>query len=165
MGTLSAASGLKSFAVATSCGFCLASYQDGGWTKDPEMRPLADSPLGKIVTLVLTRLLVSTPELASQLIGSGVKVAMDNYFTSLLLFLYLLKSKIFAVGTARTNRKGFAGALDVFRKKTTRLRKRSDMNFARSGEIAVCEWKDTKVVTFASTIHIKESDFQPKEYR
>ncbi|CAN0394063.1 unnamed protein product [Ascophyllum nodosum] len=69
---------------------------------------------------------------------------MDDYYTSVLLFLCLLKNEIFAMGTARTNRKGIAGALDVFRKIILRLRNKSDMNFARSGEIAACEWKDTK---------------------
>ena len=80
---LPAAIRLKSFAVGISCGYCLASYEDGGWSDDPEMAPLENSPLGKLVMPILVRLLVSTPELANELAnelaGSGVKIAMDNY--------------------------------------------------------------------------------------
>ena len=104
---LPAAIGLKSFAVGISCGYCLTSYQDGGWSDDPEMAPHENSPLGKLVMPILVRLLVSTPELANQLAGSGVKIAMDNYPIILHLFSFScvcsIKYKSCVVGTVRRN--------------------------------------------------------------
>ena len=38
------------------------------------------------------------------------------------------------------------------------------MNFARLGTLAVLEWKDTKVITLASTIHNTEKDFEPQPF-
>ena len=99
------------------------------------MAPHEDSPLGQLVMPIRVRLLVSTPELANELAGSGVKIAMDNYPIILhpFSFLCLLKHKIFVVGTVRRNHKGMAGALDMCCKTGGRLRKRGNMNFARSG--------------------------------
>ena len=90
--------------------------------------------------------------------------AMDNFFTSPTLLLCLETHKIYGVGTVRTNRIGLKGAVELFRAEGSKLSNKGDMNFARSGTLAVVEWKDTKIVTLASTIHNTKKDFEPQPF-
>ena len=91
-------------------------------------------------------------------------LACDNFFTSPILFLCLAACGIFAVGTLRSNLRGAAEAKAWLRENNEEvnnsgLRKRSQMVFARMGDIAFTLWKDSKDVCFASTIHIYEKHF------
>ena len=144
--------GIKSWGVACSTGYCFASRIDGGWKGNPPMAPMEDCPLGKI------------PELTVNINDSGVHVAMDNFSTSPTLLLCLETHKIYGVGTVRTNRVGLKGAVELFRAEGIKLSNKGDINFARSGTLAVVEWKDTKIVTLASTIHNTKKDFEPQPF-
>ena len=128
------------------------------------MAPMEDCPLGKIPNLVMQCMLHSCPELTVKVNDSGVHVAMDNFFTSPTLLLCLETHKIYGVGTVRTNRIGLKGAVELFRAEGSKLSNKGDMNFARSGTLAVVEWKDTKIVTLASTIHNTKKDFEPQPF-
>ena len=99
---------------------------------------------------------------------SGIMLACDNFFTSLILFLCLAACGIFAVGILRSNLRGAAEAKAWLRENNEEvnnsgllkmLLKRSQMVFARMGDIAFTLWKDSKDVFFASTIHIYEKHF------
>lgn len=138
---------------------------DGGSWGDKKLRPTEKCPLGRTTRMVLHVLLKACPEFGRQLDGSGVSVAMDNYFTSATLLLCLATHDIFAVGTVRKNRMGMGGALQFWKEKKESTKDRGDMLFARNGHLTVVEWIDSKVVHFMSSMHIFESDFVPLEFK
>lgn len=115
--------------------------------------------------MVLHVLLKACPDFGRQLDGSGVSVAMDNYFTSATLLLCLATHDIFAVGTVRKTRMGMGGALQFWKENEESTKVRGDMLFARNGHLTVVEWIDSKVVYFMSSMHIFESDFVPLEFK
>ena len=55
-----------SFAVGTSSSYCLAKYQDAGWSNNPELQLHATSLVEKITML------------AKQLEGSGFEMARED---------------------------------------------------------------------------------------
>ena len=73
------------------------------------------------------------PLLAKQLLGSGTYVAMDNFFTSPILFFCLLLQGVFAVGILKEIHRGASHAVRYWRATKQTARKRGDMAFARFG--------------------------------
>ena len=74
-------------------------------------------PLVQDPKLVIQYMLHSCPELTEKLDGSGVYLAMDNFFTSHTLLFCLETHKIYGVGTVRMNRIGLKRAAEVFQKR------------------------------------------------
>ena len=148
---------MKQLALCDVKGYCLTNSVDGGMKGDPKLRPYLDDPLGRTTRHVLHVLLGECDLLRQKLDGSGVYLAMDNYFSSPTLFECLASHGIFAVGTCRSNRT--AGAQAYLQNLGRTIPNRGDMNFCRSEEIAFVNWKDSKDISLTSTIHIA----QPKE--
>ncbi len=73
----------------------------------------------------------------------------DNFFTSFPLMRTLLSRQIYAVGTVRTNRKGFPS--DALGQPGQPKPQRGDIAFRQSGNLVVTVWQDKKPVTLAST--------------
>jgi len=121
---------------------------------DPKLRHYFDCPLGRTTRQVLWVLLEACGTLREKLVGSGVYIAMDNFFTSPTLFECLAYHDIFCVGTCRSDRT--AGGLPYMQSLGCTLPERGDMNFCRSGEMAFVQWKDSKDVILCSTIHIAQ---------
>lgn len=130
------------------------SSVDGGFNGDPKIRDWFNCPLGRTTRHVLYVLLDACKEFKDKIDGSGVHVAMDNFFTSPTLFECLASHGIFAVGTCRKDRT--AGAVPFWESLDRRLLERGDMHFARSGNIAFVQWLDSKDVILCSTIHIAQ---------
>ena len=106
-------------------------------------------------------LLGASPTLRDKLHDSGTSIALDNYFTSPVLFECLASHDIFAVGTCRTTRT--SGAASYLQSLDRKLTKKGDMHYCRSGETGFVQWKDAKDVTFCSTIHIAEPSEEERE--
>ena len=124
------------------------------------MRDLSDYALVRTTNNVLRGMLGSTSALTAQVDGSGVKVAMDRYFTFTALFSCLMKHNVFCVGTAQKNRRGMRGAEHAFKTRGSRLKVKGDMNFVRSGELAAVQWKESRLANILSTIHVYDRDFR-----
>lgn len=161
---ISTSVGIKGWGLSCPSGFTFVQSVDGGFLPDPVLRAYGACPMGRTTRTVLHVILKTCPALAKQIDGSGVKIGMDNYFTSPCLLLCLASHDIFAVGTVRKNRMGVDGALQFMAKQGMIVKKRGDMAFARSGNLVVVHWMDAADLTFCSTIHIFEEHFQPKEY-
>ena len=80
--------------------------------------------------------------------GKWYTIAMDNYFTSPMLFENLLNRGFYAVGTARQGRVGFPRSLCVPEKTP---RGSLEIRVHRDREMAAIHWQDTKGVSFLST--------------
>lgn len=145
---------MKQLAACDVKGYCLINSVDGGMKGDPKLRPYMDCPLGRTTRHMLHVLLGECEVLREKLEGSGVFIAMDNYFTSPTLFECLASHDIFAVGTCRANRT--AGAQGFLQSLGRTIPNRGDMNFCRSGEVAFVQWKDSKDIFLCSTIHIAQ---------
>lgn len=119
--------------------------------------------------MVLFVILEACCELGQFLNGSGIHIAMDNYFTSPLLFLCLKDHSIFAVGTCRRNKVGISGAFEYWSRRGEVLEKQGDMRFARTAapeeEFMTVEWEDSSTVLILSTVHVHAKDFVPMEHR
>lgn len=157
--------GIKGWVVSCPSGWTYVQVIDGGSTGDKKLRPTEKFPLGHTTRMVLHVLLKAYPEFGRQLNGSGVSVAMDNYFTSATLLLCLATHDIFAVGTVRKNRMGMSGALQYWKENDESTTDRGYMLFARNGQLTVVEWIDSKEVHFMSSMHMFESDFVPMEFK
>lgn len=153
--------GLKLWAVACFTGYCFLSYTDGGFVGDPKLRGWASCPLGRTCRMVLFVLVGACDEFATQLRQSGTYIAMDNFFSSPILFLCLLWHGIFAVGTLKDIHRGASQAVQYWTVTRQTPRKKGEMVFARFGFLAFAQWKDSKLVRLLSTIHVKKSDFIP----
>ncbi|CAN0414963.1 unnamed protein product [Hapterophycus canaliculatus] len=90
---------------------------------------------------------------------------MDNYFASPILLLCLFWRGVFGVGTLRGNHRGAKHAVWYWAASRQSVKKRGDMSFARYGFLAFVQWKDSKLVNFISTIHVKKEHFLPLPYR
>ncbi|CAB1110363.1 unnamed protein product [Ectocarpus sp. CCAP 1310/34] len=113
-----------------------------------------DCPLGRTTRHLLHVLLGECGVLRQKIDGSGVFIAMDNYFTSPTLFECLASHDIFAVGTCRADRTASA---DVYLESLGRtIPNRGDMNFCRSGQVACVQWADSKDIFLISTIHVAQ---------
>lgn len=152
---------MKLLAACDITGYCLTSSVDVGYQGDPKLRPFQDCPLGRTTRHVLQVLLGECDVLRQKIDGSGVHIAMDNYFTSPTLFECLASHDIFAVGTCRSDRTAGADAyLDSLGRT---IPNRGDMNFCRSGQVAFVEWKDSKEIFLVSTIHIAQPGTKVKQ--
>lgn len=158
-------SGLKLWAVACFSGYSFASYTDGGFVGDPKLRKWADCPLGRTCRMVLFVLFGACPNLAEQLLQSGTYVAMDNFFSSPVLFNCLFWCGLFAVGTLKDIHRGASQAVRYWTTTKQTPRQKGDMAFARFGFLTFTQWKDSKLVRLLSTIHVNKGDFVPIPYR
>ena len=75
---------------------------------------------------------------------------MDNFFSSVPLFLDLMKEQIYACGTLRSDRKYLPADLKAVAKKG--LRSRGDFEFRQDEELVMIVWQDTKPVYMLSTL-------------
>ena len=119
--------------MACPSGWVYVQVVDGGSWGDKELRRTEKCPLGRTTRMVLHVLLKSCRAFGRQMDGSGVSIAMDNYFTSATLLLCLASHDIFAVGTVRKNRIGMDGALQFWAESKKSTVDRGDMLFARNG--------------------------------
>ena len=79
-------------------------------------------------------------------------VCDDNFFSSITLFLDLLRKGIYACGTLRQNRKGFPADLKQYTKRG--LSERGDFETRQASEkknLTVAVWQDNKPVTVVAT--------------
>lgn len=157
--------GIKVWAVACFTGYCFVGYTDGGFTGDPKLRAWADCPLGRTCRMVLFVLFGACPALAAQLLlFPGTHIAMDNFFTSPILFLCLYWNGVFAVGTLRQIHRGATDAVRYWTVTKQAPKKKGQMVFARFGFLSFVQWKDSALVSSLSTIHVAKKDFKPRPY-
>jgi len=90
--------------------------------------------------------------LCKSLLHQGYKIFMDNFYTSLKLYIDLLKLKTMACGTILANRKGFPGELRDT-KAFNKTANRGNMRWVRKGYLGIVQWKDNKIVNMITTIH------------
>jgi hypothetical protein len=89
--------------------------------------------------------------------GKNHILFIDNYFTSYPLFQNLMKKKIYACGTIRSNRKYLPNFLP------DKNLKRGDFDYYVSNHnIAVYKWMDNKPVHMISSLHSPNEIFQVK---
>ncbi|XP_070389530.1 piggyBac transposable element-derived protein 3-like [Dermacentor albipictus] len=90
--------------------------------------------------------------------GVGHKLFFDNYFTSLPLLREMLRKKIFAAGTVRSNRCEKC-PLRTEKELKKSGRGSSECVVSADGNIAITRWMDNRIVTLASNfIAIEEED-------
>ncbi|KAL2102833.1 hypothetical protein ACEWY4_002001 [Coilia grayii] len=91
----------------------------------------------------------------TQVLGTGYKLFVDNFYTSPALFKDLLAKKVWACGTIRKQRLGYPidhpGGL-------TNQSPRGSIRWIREGPLVFVQWKDTRDVRFCSTIHPAHSN-------
>lgn len=87
---------------------------------------------------------------------------MDNYFTSPTLFECLATHDIFALGTCRLDRT--AGAVQFWDSLDRNVHERGQMIFARSGEIAIVQWENSKDLILCSSIYIAHPSVDAAQY-
>lgn len=91
-------------------------------------------------------------DLTKDIAGENHKVYFDNYFTSMQLMNDLKKSKIYACGTVRKDRKGLP--IDF---KNDKSMKRGDTDWRMTNKgIVSMKWMDKKPIYFLSNFHDPE---------
>ena len=89
-------------------------------------------------------------KLTRSVTGRNHCVFMDNFFTSVPLFLQLLDDDIYACGTLRKDRKYLPEDLKQVSKKG--LPNRGDFMFRQDQNLVMTVWQDTKPVTMLTTL-------------
>ena len=82
----------------------------------------------------------------------GYRLFVDNWYTSVPLFLELERRGILACGTVRSNRKFLPKEIVDQQNEQVKRLKRGDSLFRQSGNLVCCTWKDKKPVHLLSTI-------------
>ncbi|CAB1112025.1 unnamed protein product [Ectocarpus sp. CCAP 1310/34] len=156
--------GIKGWAICCPSGYCFVQSIDGGFSGDIKLRPHATCPLGRSARTVLYVLLEACPTFSDKIVGSGITVAMDNFFTGASLVRCLATRDIFAVGTLRGNRTGVDLAKHLWDKEGLKATERGDMLTARSDELVIVKWIDSQEVYLMSTKHVFEDEWAPLAY-
>ena len=81
-------------------------------------------------------------------LGKGHRLFVDNFYTSIPLFLELLQHKMFATGTIISNHRHFPEGL-----KAVNLHEVGSYRFAVCDKMMACVWHDRRNVTMLSTMH------------
>ncbi|CAB1097497.1 unnamed protein product [Ectocarpus sp. CCAP 1310/34] len=125
--TATTTSGIKCWAGCCPSGYCFVQSIDGGFSGDIKLRPHASCPIGKSARTVVYVLLEACETFSDKIIGSGVTVAMDNFFTGAALLRYLATRDIFAVRTPRGNRTGVDLSNYIWSKEGMKVTERGQM--------------------------------------
>ena len=130
--------GLKGFVIAdASTGYVLNTSIYTG-----KEGPAASKDLAMRVVLNLTE----------PYAHKGYRLFVDNWYTSVPLFLELERRSILACGTVRGNRKFLPKEIVDQKNEQVKRLKRGDSLFRQSGNLICCTWKDKKPVHLLSTI-------------
>ena len=128
--------GFKEWALCSSSGYTYKFSVYQGASSTPR-----EHPLGCHVVLDLLR---DAPV--------GIAVYFDNFFTSISLMKELTNKQFRATGTIRLNRvpnRPFGEKKELMKKPRGFMAAATDENTG----VAICSWKDNKIVTVASNVH------------
>ena len=84
--------------------------------------------------------------------NKGYRLFVDNWYTSVPVFLELKRSGIIACETVRGNRKFLPKDIDDHRNEQVKKLKRGDSLFRQSNNLMCVTWKDKKIVRLLSTL-------------